>query len=247
MVLHVIGTGSGGNAYLLKDGDNALLLDAGLPLLRIVRSMRTLNGLHGCIVTHEHGDHVQAAKGLASWGIDVYATIGTLNAADIPISTPRVNAVEYLQPVNIGSFTVLPIPVQHDAAQPCGYIIRANATGETLLYATDTYYLRNTYPGVHYWLVECNYCDDIAKRQLDSGEIPEAMRNRLLGSHMSLRHLIDTLAANDLTQTRKIILCHLSDGRSDERRMVAEISTATGIETIAASNGMVIDLNLTPF
>ena len=51
MVLHVIGTGSGGNAYLLKDGDNALLLDAGLPLLRIVRSMRTLNGLQGCIVT----------------------------------------------------------------------------------------------------------------------------------------------------------------------------------------------------
>ena len=82
---------------------------------------------------------------------------------------------------------------------------------------------------------------------MDSGEIPEAMRNRLLGSHMSLRHLIETLAANDLTQTRKIILCHLSDGRSDERRMVAEIAAATGIETIAASNGMVIDLNLTPF
>ena len=132
MVLHVIGTGSGGNAYLLKDGDNALLLDAGLPLLRIVRSMRTLNGLQGCIVTHEHGDHVQAAKGLASWGIDVYATIGTLNAADIPLSTPRVNAVEYLQPVNIGTFTVLPIPVQHDAAQPCACVRSSSASAAVI-------------------------------------------------------------------------------------------------------------------
>ena len=247
MLLHVISTGSCGNAYLLKNGEASLLLDAGLPLLRIVRSIRTMNGLQGCLITHEHGDHVQAAKGLASWGIDVYATAGTLSASSIPLSTPRVNVVEYLKPIEVGAFTVLPIPVQHDAEQPCGYLIRANTTGETLLYATDTYYLRNTYPGVNFWLVECNYCDDIAKQQLDSGEIPEAMRNRLLGSHMSLRHLKETLAANDLTQTRKIILCHLSDGRSDEKRMVAEISAVAGKETIAASNGMIVDLSLTPF
>ena len=64
---------------------------------------------------------------------------------------------------------------------------------------------------------------------------------------MSLRHLKEALLANDLSKTLKIVLVHLSDSRSDEQRMVKEIREATGIETIAASNGMSIPLQLCPF
>lgn len=245
MRLQVIGTGSAGNAYRLAAGDSALLLDAGLPARRIIREMRGLTGLCGCLVTHEHGDHIAGARDLARLGVDVYATPGTLEAARL--SEPRVRPVRMLEPLEIGAFTVLPFPTQHDARQPCGYLVQNRGSGETLLYATDTYYLRNTFPGVNYWLVECNYCDDVAKAQMEAGEIGKAMRNRLIGSHMSLKRLEDTLAANDLTDTRKIVLCHLSDARSDERRMVDAISALTGIDTVAASAGMEIDLNLTPF
>lgn len=250
MQLTVIGTGSAGNAYLLQSGtgSDALLLDAGVSVRRIIRAVRGLRNVKGCFVTHEHGDHIAGAKEISNFGIRVYATAGTMEAAGLdPAIHPFIRKAEYLKPIECGSFVILPFPTQHDAQQPCGYIIRSRETGETLLYATDTYYLRNTFPGINYWLVECNYVDEIINQMAADGDLPGIMRNRLLGSHMSLRRLKDTLAANDLTPTRKIILCHLSDERSDEQRMVSEIASLTGKETIAASNGMVIDLELTPF
>lgn len=141
----------------------------------------------------------------------------------------------------------MPFETQHDAAEPLGYLVRHEATGETAMYATDTYYLRYTFPGIHYWIIECNYCDEILEQSVQDGTIDAGLRGRLLSSHMSLRRLKDALAANDLRTTAKIVLVHLSDSRSDEQRMVREIEEQTGIDTVAASNGMSIDLSLTPF
>lgn len=244
MRLHVFGTGSSGNAYLIKTVDAGILLDAGIPVKQMVRGFIGIK-IEGCLVTHEHGDHIKAAKDLAARGIDVYLTKGTADAAEL--SGHRIHTIKVLEPFRAGCFEILAFPTQHDAAEPCGYIIRDVGTGETMLYATDTYYLRNTYPGIHYWLIECNYCEDIIQDQLNTGKLHESMRDRLLRSHMSLGRLIDTLKANDLTTARKIILCHLSNARSDEAKMVREVKRATGIDTIAINTGDVVPLNLTPF
>lgn len=247
MKLQVIGTGSQGNCYILRSGDDAIMLDAGLPIKRIVTEARGLRGVCACLITHEHGDHIKAARDMALWGVDVYATPGTLEAAEIDPNMARIHKIEYLKPLEVKGYTVLPFQTQHDAQQPCGFLIRSRSTGETLLYATDTYYLRNTFPWVNYWLIECNYCDDTLAEMLDSGEVDTMMRNRLLVSHMSLDRLKTTLQANDLSQTRTIVLCHLSDARSDENRMIREVAQATGCDTVAAHNGESIGLELTPF
>ena len=140
-----------------------------------------------------------------------------------------------------------PFLTEHDAAEPLGFLIRNDMTGEVILYATDTYYLRHTFPGVHYWLIECNYCDDLVDQMLFDGELNLELRNRLKKSHLSLDRLKEALTANDLSVTRNIILCHLSDVRSDEERMVREVEALTGIPTVAADRGMVIPLELAPF
>lgn len=101
---------------------------------------------------------------------------------------------------------------------------------------------------MHYWIVECNYVDEFIDTQQEDGEISAAMRHRLKTSHMSLRRLLDTLRANDLTKTRAIVLVHLSDARSNERAMVEAIKEATLIDNVvAASDGMTIPLDLVPF
>ena len=65
---------------------------------------------------------------------------------------------------------------------------------------------------------------------------------------MSLRRLCDALEANDLTETRAIVLVHLSDERSDEKQMVETIKATAGIEDVwAAEAGKTYKLNLTPF
>ena len=248
MELQVIGTGSSGNAYVLRAGDSALLLDAGLSIRQIVRAVPDWEKLAGCLVTHEHKDHARTAQDVDKMAVPVFMSEGTKRALYDRGNVGQFRALSALKPYGIGPWMVMPFPVQHDAAEPFGFLIRYGPTGETAIYATDTYYLKHTFPGVHYWMIECSYMDEIVDEQLSRGDITEAFRRRLITSHMSLRRLLDTLGANDLNKTRAIVLVHLSDERSDEETMVKAVQQVTGIEEVcAAAAGMRISLNLCPF
>lgn len=238
MRLRIISTGSKGNCYLLEADDGTLVLDAGVPVRRISYACDDFGKIEGCLITHEHGDHIRGARECIMRGIPTYMSRGTANAANIR----GAYLIGADRPIGIGPFTVLPVKAQHDAAEPLAYLIRHDATGETALYATDTYYLRNTFPTVNYWIVECNYIDDLI-----SDDTEAILRDRLAQSHMSLKHLKGLFEANDLRPARKIVLVHLSDERSDEARMVREIAELTGVETVAARDGDDIALDIAPF
>ena len=251
MELQVIGTGSSGNCYVLRAGGangQALLLDAGLPLAKIVKSVRGWRSVVGCLITHEHQDHAKAAVEIERCGIPVFATQGTIDAIRKDSRLTRFNTVSTLSAYEAGNYTIMAFDAQHDAAEPCGWLIRYEPTGETALYATDTYYLRHTFPGVNYWIVECNYIESVMQEQMDAGKLAEPLRGRLIKSHMSLRRLCDALNANDLSETRAIVLVHLSDERSDEATMVETVKDIAGIDDVwAAEAGKTYKLEMTPF
>lgn len=251
MELQVIGTGSSGNCYVLRAGGahgQALLLDAGLPVMKIVKAVKGWRSVIGCLITHEHLDHAKSAEEIAKYGIRTYATQGTIDKIPRIGRLTQLNRAESLRSFTLGEFTVMAFDTEHDAAEPVGWLIRYEPTGETALYATDTYYLRHTFPGVHYWIVECNYTEGILQEQLEAGELAEELRGRLIKSHMSLRRLCDALEANDLTETRAIVLVHLSDERSDEKTMVETVKAVAGIDDVwAAEAGKTYKLELTPF
>lgn len=238
MLLRVIGTGSKGNCYALSDGSRTLLLDAGLPTHEIARAV-DMRRVVGCLVTHEHQDHIKGASGMIKRGIPCYMSEGTAKGGDLT----GYKLVSAGKQISLDGFTVLPFEAQHDSQEPLGYLIRSKATRETVLYATDTYYLRYTFPGVNYWIIECNYCDSLLAEAENA-----ALRKRLLHSHMSLNRLLDLFRANDLSHTRSIVLVHLSDERSNEAEMIERVKEVTGIaEVVAADNGIDIQLNLIPF
>lgn len=246
MTLDVVATGSTGNSYVLTAGSEKLLLDCGVRYKDIQATLGfDTSSVAGCLITHEHNDHTKALKEVARAGIECYMTKGTADAKDA--SGHRIRIIEESRTFDVGQFTVLPFKTEHDAAEPVGYLISYRRTGERLLYATDTYYLRYAFKGVHYMLVECNYCQGIARTRYLNGEIAKTLYDRLMTSHFSLDNLKDFLEASDLTATRRIVLLHLSEDNSDERRMVREIRGLTSIQTIAASGGLRIELNLHPF
>ena len=247
MLLSVAATGSAANCYVLDAGKEALILDAGLPMRKVLPFIKEFRSVVGCLVTHEHGDHAREVLEMIHRGIKVYGSAGTKTALGDNALLSLFSVLQPLKLARIGGFSILPFGTQHDAAEPFGYLVRYEPTGETVLYATDTYYLKYTFPGVHYWIIECNYCEEILDKEVNGGKLDAGLRKRLMESHMSLRRLKDALAVNDLAKTVKIILVHLSDSRSDEMRMVNEIESMTGIETVAASNGMRIPLELIPF
>lgn len=128
-----------------------------------------------------------------------------------------------------------------------GFLIQYKPTGEKLLYATDTYYIKYKFNKLNYLLIECNYNFENAKENVVNGVINKTRYSRLLESHMSLENLLKFLKANDLTYTKNIILCHLSDTNADERIMQGKVYEQTKIETTIAKPGLELEMRLYPF
>jgi phosphoribosyl 1,2-cyclic phosphodiesterase len=224
-----LASGSSGNSYAVDDGESVLLLEAGIPAKRILSGyLPILPRVAGCLITHEHQDHAKGAAELAARGINLYATDGTF--AGIPgIDRPyRKHVVRSTEQFKVANWAILPFDTKHDAAEPCGYLLYSMAAREKLLFATDTFYIPNTFRGLNVIMMECNYSLPILEESIREGTIPEAMRPRLLRSHFGLENVKDFFRANDMSTVRHIYLIHLSGNNADPKQFRREIERATG-------------------
>lgn len=247
MKLKILGSSSSGNCYLIEaTPDERLILDAGINFKDVQRELNfNFKGIEGVLVTHEHMDHLKYVPNFALNGIDIYASNGTLSKLNL--RGHRFKIIKALEQFTIGNFTILPFDVQHDAAEPLGFLIQYKPTGEKLLYATDTYYIKYKFSKLNYLLLECNYISEIVKENAKNGVINKSRYIRLLESHFSLDNLLKFLQSNDLQKAKKIILCHLSDANSNEKIMKDKVYEQTGIPTVIAKPGLDIELKLYPF
>ena len=228
MDIKVIASGSSGNSTMICDGESALLLDAGIPIKDLERgSGWTLSRASACLVTHEHKDHSKACKDLAKRGIDVYASEGTLKA--IKSDGHRAKIVCPLKRFVVGTFTIVGFDVKHDAAEPMGFLIHSNITGEKVLYVVDTAYIRYIPRGLTHIIIECNHGNQELRESVDNGTISADLAKRITRNHLSLERLLDFLKSVDLSATEEIHLVHLSDNNSNEIRFKREVQQLTGI------------------
>jgi phosphoribosyl 1,2-cyclic phosphodiesterase len=214
--LTIFGTGSRGNSALVSDGETNILIDAGikpevvrrdLDLTSIVahtnpdaveRGMM-ITDIAVVMLTHSHFDHSRYAFELAKkYGRPVFATRGTMQALSIPATYK--NPVFYGVPFTIGTLTITPFPLSHDAAEPCGFFIK-NSLGETLVWASDT----GTMDGLQMdkpadcYVLEANYDEAEIDRKLEAGELPyEGLHGRLTSEfgHLSIQQAAAWLKEN---------------------------------------------------
>lgn len=227
-----LASSSVGNAYHITDGCTALLLEAGIRYKDIQRALNfQTSKIAGCLISHEHGDHGKAAKEVMKAGIDVFASQGTLEA--LGLSGHRSKPIKAKQQFQIGTWTILPFDVQHDVAEPLGFLL-ANQVGEKLVFITDSYYCRYKFNGLTHIMLECNYSFKILDENIAAGRVPAVMKKRLLRSHFSLENAKDFLRANDLSKVQEIWLLHLSDNNSDAELFKREIQELTGKPVLIA-------------
>lgn len=221
-----LASGSAGNCYHLTDGSTPILLECGIPFREIRHRLNfRTSDVAACLVTHEHQDHAMAIGDVLRSGIDVYASKGTIEA--VGITHHRLHPVEPRKVVKIGTWNVMPFEAEHNAAEPLGFLM-ANAAGDKVLFATDTYYLRYRFKGLTHIMIECNYARDILQAKVVSGEIPRVAARKLIRAHFSLENVKDFFRANDLSAVQEIWLIHLSDRNSDAERFKREIQAVTG-------------------
>lgn len=250
MVLSVLGSSSSGNAYVLHNAGEALLIEAGIAFKKIVAELEgNISKVVGCLITHEHGDHAGRINEVLNAVIPVYATRGTIEAAKVtsewkPRELERTEQGYKVQ--TIGRFKVIPFTTKHDSAEPVGFYIWHPETGG-VLFATDTYYLPNTFKGLNNVLIECNYDPEILDRNVEEGRLIPTLRERVRESHLSIDTCIDALKANDLKAVNNIVLIHLSSGNGDPVAFKDRVYRATGKRVHIARPGLSINFNKTPF
>lgn len=242
MKLTVIGSGSSGNCYVLQDRAEALIIEAGVPMRDILPVIgHDVRKVSCCLVSHEHGDHAGHVKEVVDYCIPVRMSAGTAKSVGETFgNSPFLRLCRAGEQFSEGRFKVLPFATEHDAAEPLGFLISHPGTG-VILFATDTYYLRNTFAGLNHIMIECNYIETVLLGRMDRGELSEAVAKRAHTSHMELETCVKTLKANDLSAVTDILLIHLSRGNGDSKAMVRRVAETTGRPTYAARKGLILD------
>ena len=214
--VYSLASGSSGNAFLVKAGGRAILIDGGISG-RLLSTAVTARGirpgmLDGILLTHEHDDHLRGADIVsARFGCPIIANRATLQAASQRLELTETRGLETGDEMRLGEFTVRSFPVSHDAAEPVGYVIEVLRS--RIAYATDTGCvtpaLRNALRGADLCVLESNHDLDWLLR----GPYPPLMKRRVASErgHLSNHDAANLLACRlDEDGPATIWLAHLS-------------------------------------
>lgn len=245
MRLHVLSSGSKANGYVLYNDREALVIECGVPYSQCLQAIDfKREKIVGALVTHEHGDHAKYVAQYLGAGIDVYASGGTIEGMR-PYLKGRIlqpTAIRSQELFSIDGFKVLPFDTQHDCNEPFGFLVYHDEMGQ-ILFATDTYYLKYTFPNLSHIMLECNYETGIIEKNVADGVVPPIVKERVFRSHMSLETHIKTLQANDLSKVNAIVLLHLSGNNSAPEEFKKSVEAATGKLVYVAEKGLDIPFN----
>ena len=136
------------------------------------------------------------------------------SARSDPTWLPAVEYFQAGQPFAIGDIDVSPFTIPHDAADPVGFVFRAE--GVRMAFATDLGYVtpnvKAQLKGVDLLLLESNH--DL--EMLRDGPYPWSVKQRVLSrvGHLSNEAAAEFLAGGYDGQARYVILAHLSESNN---------------------------------
>ena len=235
MKLIVVGSGSNGNSYALKaENGETLLIEAGIKIRDVKRTLHYDGSIVGCICSHHHGDHFSHAREYIDNGIDIYSNPDAIEI--LGEGTMLRTGTSH----TISSFTVTPFSVDHDVMN-YGYLIYHHEMG-TLCFATDCYNISSIIKGVNHWLIEANYDDNIVLYNLLYGVTDRAQYKRLMLAHFSLDNCIKYLHDCNAEKSSDITLIHLSSRNSYGEAFKRIISQEFGVPCNIAMHGLKIML-----
>ncbi len=190
-----IASGSSGNCICAGDDNTHIMIDAGISGKRIEAGMNTYDyttaDMAGLLVTHEHADHVSGLGVVARrYGIPIYGTAPTLAAIRSMSSLGKIDdglfhEISPDEDFTIGSLSIHPFRISHDAAEPVAY--RVTSGTNTVAVCTDLGYyddyIIDNLTGLDALLLEANH--DI--QMLQVGPYPYPLKQRILSDrgHLS--------------------------------------------------------------
>ncbi len=217
MKVSVLGSGSGGNATVISCASGIYLIDVGLSAKQIVLRLKQMgidpDTLSGIFLTHEHSDH---ARGLDVFmrkrDIPVYANALTKEALEWGMKS-KIKWKVFLtgQAFDLNGVSVTAFPIQHDAAEPVGFVLESDTAKFGLV--TDvgfiTRSMRMHLIGLDALFIEANYDEELLEADTKR---PWATKQRIASQH---GHLSNTQAGEFIAEVgceklSCVLLGHLS-------------------------------------
>ena len=211
-----LGSGSKGNATLIQSTGTLVLVDCGYPARELARRCELLGvdpaRIDAILVTHEHGDHIRGVGAVARrYRLPVWMTHGTARAHDCGELPERRLFGSHDGSFVLGDLTVTPVPVPHDAREPCQFTFGQGGVRFGL--ATDlgslTPALISALDGIDALLLECNHDPHL----LATGPYPPSLQARVGGNfgHLSNGQAAELLRRIDHPRLRHLVAGHLSE------------------------------------
>jgi phosphoribosyl 1,2-cyclic phosphodiesterase len=242
-----LSSGSCGNCYYLGTAEGGILIDAGVSLRRLKKTLLE-NGLDmdsfsAILVTHDHLDHIRHLGSFCKklcrpvYTTDVIHGALARHTFTAPTITPCRRVLNENEWNEVAGMKIRYFVVPHDATQTVGYAIEVN--GHKFVIMTDVG--RMTDEAVELArqadtvVVESNYDMDM----LMSGPYTHELKMRIV---QGCGHLSNDECASAVKRfwhkgLKNIFLCHLSEN-NNTRQLAAEC-TAAALDEIGVQKGTV--------
>lgn len=242
-----LSSGSCGNCYFLTDGENGILIDAGVSMRRLKKSLQEynldMNSFSAILVTHDHLDHIRHLGSFCKRiSKPVYTTETIHNALarhtfTAPTIAPCRRVLTEGEWNEVAGFRVRYFVVPHDATQTVGYAIELH--DHKFVIMTDIG--RMTDEAVNFArqadtvVIESNYDMDMLMR----GPYTYELKMRIV---QGCGHLSNDECASAIKRfwhpgLRNLFLCHLSENNNTHD--LAYECAAAALEEIGVEKGRV--------
>ena len=210
-----LGSGSRGNCTLIETDGTIVLVDCGFSMReterRLQRLSRDIKQVSSILVTHEHGDHVRGVASLAKkYDIPVWSSRGTAKAAKLD-GLEQWSCIDIHQNFEINALQIQPIPVPHDAKEPCQFIFSDGDWRVGVLTDTGsiTPYIEEQYSACDAFVLEANHDEEM----LANGSYPTSLKHRVGGNygHLNNSQAKDLLNTIDISKLQYLVASHISD------------------------------------
>ena len=230
MRVHVLASGSTGNAVYIEMGGKRLLVDAGISSRRITAGLHDVgvdpSQLDAIFITHEHRDHIQGLDVFCRrYQRPVYARAGTWDGIGCRDNLPADCRNDLKDSLNLGSLRVDCIPISHDANDPVGFIFRqgesqiANITDIGCINST----LIRSLAGSDIMVLESNHDSEMLK----SGPYPPYLKRRISSSNGHLSNLecgrLLSLVEKPSRRIPHVLLAHISQQNNQPQLAMASV------------------------
>ena len=239
-----LGSGSAGNALLVRTAGAVLLVDCGVGVRRLLRALGavglTMADVDALLISHEHSDHIRELPRFVMQRTSVLSTRGSAHAAKVPTQLWQETRPEL--PVRLGDVEVVAIPVCHDAADPCGFLIRSSAGSVTVVtdLGCSSSAAVEAIAESRLVVLEANHDEAMLRR----GPYPQHLQRRILSDsgHLSNAGCADLLARaiRGSSQPPTVWLAHLSE--TNNRPHLAKQT----VQRRLAQVGLRLDLHALP-